>query len=152
LRAVRSPLAPKMTMVQGSGAFAFRADVATRRFVGCLASTMAQTMAQAAGKFNAVARESKIARPRRFFATFRHARMKAKIIITPKKAVFDPQGKTVKPPSPRWATPASPASTSANTSRLTSRPHRQGRRAKGLERRGSQIFEQPGHRRLQTGD
>src|SRR5476651_654938 len=57
---------------------------------------MAQTMAQAAGKFNAVARESKIARPaRRFPAKSRCARMKAKIIITPKKAVLDPQGKTV---------------------------------------------------------
>ena len=30
-----------------------------------------------------------------FFAAFHSARMKAKIIITPKKAVFDPQGKTV---------------------------------------------------------
>jgi phosphoribosylformylglycinamidine synthase len=30
-----------------------------------------------------------------FFACFRVARMKAKIIITPKKAVLDPQGKTV---------------------------------------------------------
>jgi phosphoribosylformylglycinamidine synthase PurS subunit len=57
---------------------------------------MAQTMAQAAGKFNAVASKSKIARPAMdFFATFHSARMKAKIIITPKKAVLDPQGKTV---------------------------------------------------------
>ena len=30
-----------------------------------------------------------------FFATFRCARMKAKIVITPKKAVLDPQGKTI---------------------------------------------------------
>jgi phosphoribosylformylglycinamidine synthase len=40
--------------------------------------------------------KSKIARPAAdFFATFRRARMKAKIVITPKKAVLDPQGKTV---------------------------------------------------------
>jgi phosphoribosylformylglycinamidine synthase len=57
---------------------------------------MAQTMAQRADKFNAVAQESKIARPAAdFFATFHRARMKAKIVITPKKAVLDPQGKTV---------------------------------------------------------
>jgi phosphoribosylformylglycinamidine synthase len=57
---------------------------------------MAQTMAQEADKFNAVARKSKIARPAvDFFATFHRARMKAKIVITPKKAVLDPQGKTV---------------------------------------------------------
>jgi phosphoribosylformylglycinamidine synthase len=57
---------------------------------------MAQTMAQRPDKFNAVARESKIARTAAaFFATFPRARMKAKIIITPKKAVLDPQGKTV---------------------------------------------------------
>ena len=38
----------------------------------CLVSAMAQTMAQAADKFNAVARKSKIARPAAdFFATFR---------------------------------------------------------------------------------
>jgi phosphoribosylformylglycinamidine synthase PurS subunit len=37
-----------------------------------------------------------LARFRRFLsATFSVARMKAKIIITPKKAVLDPQGKTV---------------------------------------------------------
>jgi phosphoribosylformylglycinamidine synthase len=30
-----------------------------------------------------------------FFATFHRTRMKAKIVITPKKAVLDPQGKTV---------------------------------------------------------
>jgi len=53
-------------------------------------------MAQSVDKFNAVARESKIARPAPdFFARFQHARMKAKIVITPKKAVLDPQGKTV---------------------------------------------------------
>jgi phosphoribosylformylglycinamidine synthase len=39
---------------------------------------------------------SKIARPaQNFSAKFRCASMKAKIIITPKKAVVDPQGKTV---------------------------------------------------------
>jgi phosphoribosylformylglycinamidine synthase len=32
---------------------------------------------------------------RNFFAKFSSASMKAKIIITPKKAVLDPQGKTV---------------------------------------------------------
>jgi phosphoribosylformylglycinamidine synthase len=53
-------------------------------------------MAQRADKFNAGAQESKIARPAAdFFATFHRARMKAKIVITPKKAVLDPQGKTV---------------------------------------------------------
>jgi phosphoribosylformylglycinamidine synthase PurS subunit len=57
---------------------------------------MAQTMAQRADKFNVLARKLKIARPvADFFATFPRARMKAKIIITPKKAVLDPQGKTV---------------------------------------------------------
>jgi phosphoribosylformylglycinamidine synthase len=57
---------------------------------------MAKTMAQRTDNFNAVAQESKIARPAAvFFATFRRAQMKAKIIITPKKAVLDPQGKTV---------------------------------------------------------
>jgi phosphoribosylformylglycinamidine synthase len=41
-------------------------------------------------------RRPKIARPARlFFAKFPSASMKAKIIITPKKAVVDPQGKTV---------------------------------------------------------
>ena len=53
-------------------------------------------MAQRADKFNVLARELKIARPAgSFSATFPVARMKAKIIITPKKAVLDPQGKTV---------------------------------------------------------
>jgi len=53
-------------------------------------------MAQRADKFNVLARKSKIARPAEgFFATFPRARMKAKIVITPKKAVLDPQGKTV---------------------------------------------------------
>lgn len=33
--------------------------------------------------------------PARLFANFTSASMKAKIIITPKKAVVDPQGKTV---------------------------------------------------------
>jgi phosphoribosylformylglycinamidine synthase subunit PurS len=57
---------------------------------------MAQTMAQRTDKFNALAQKSKIARPAAdFLATFQHARMKAKIIINPKKAVLDPQGKTV---------------------------------------------------------
>jgi phosphoribosylformylglycinamidine synthase len=57
---------------------------------------MAQTMAQQPGKFNAVARKSKIARPAvDFSATSHRTRMKAKIVITPKKAVVDPQGKTV---------------------------------------------------------
>jgi phosphoribosylformylglycinamidine synthase len=53
-------------------------------------------MAQRADNFNVVAQKSKIARPPAvFFATFRRAQMKAKIVITPKKAVLDPQGKTV---------------------------------------------------------
>jgi len=53
-------------------------------------------MAQAADNFNAVARKSKIARPAAdFFASSHRAQMKAKIVITPKKAVLDPQGKTV---------------------------------------------------------
>jgi len=57
---------------------------------------MAQTMAQRVDKFNVVERKLKIARPVPSFpAKFRSARMKAKIIITPKKAVLDPQGKTV---------------------------------------------------------
>jgi len=53
-------------------------------------------MAQRAHNFNVVAQKSKNARPAAdFFATFPRARMKAKIVITPKKAVLDPQGKTV---------------------------------------------------------
>jgi phosphoribosylformylglycinamidine synthase len=57
---------------------------------------MAETMAQAADNFNVVARESKKARPARIFLQHStQARMKAKIVITPKKAVVDPQGKTV---------------------------------------------------------
>jgi len=41
-------------------------------------------------------RRTEIARAaRRFSATFTGASMKAKIIVTPKKAVVDPQGKTV---------------------------------------------------------
>jgi phosphoribosylformylglycinamidine synthase len=41
-------------------------------------------------------RRPEIPRPARcFFANFPGANMKAKIIITPKKAVVDPQGKTV---------------------------------------------------------
>jgi phosphoribosylformylglycinamidine synthase len=46
--------------------------------------------------FNVAARWIFLARLRgKFSATFSVARMKAKIIITPKKAVLDPQGKTV---------------------------------------------------------
>jgi phosphoribosylformylglycinamidine synthase PurS subunit len=57
---------------------------------------MAKTMAQAAGKFNAVARKIKKCSPGGgFFRILLCARMKAKIVITPKKAVLDPQGKTV---------------------------------------------------------
>ena len=49
-------------------------------------------MEQRAGNFNI----SKMTRARRkFFAKFFCTRMKAKIIITPKKAVVDPQGITV---------------------------------------------------------
>jgi phosphoribosylformylglycinamidine synthase len=57
---------------------------------------MAQTMVQAACKFNAVARNIKNCSPGGgFFRILPRARMKAKIVITPKKAVLDPQGKTV---------------------------------------------------------
>ncbi len=57
---------------------------------------MTRTMAQAAGKFNVVARKIKNCSPSGgFFRILPHARMKAKIVITPKKAVLDPQGKTV---------------------------------------------------------
>ena len=53
-------------------------------------------MAQAAGKFNAVARKIKNCSPGGgFFRNLARAQMKAKIVITPKKAVLDPQGKTV---------------------------------------------------------
>jgi phosphoribosylformylglycinamidine synthase len=56
----------------------------------------AQTMTQAAGKFNAVARKIKNCSPAAgFFRILPRARMKAIIVITPKKAVLDPQGKTV---------------------------------------------------------
>jgi phosphoribosylformylglycinamidine synthase PurS subunit len=49
-------------------------------------------MAQCAGNFNV----SKMTRAmRKFSAKSFRASMKAKIIITPKKAVVDPQGKTV---------------------------------------------------------
>ena len=40
--------------------------------------------------------------------------MKAKIVITPKKAVVDPQGKTVQNALEQMGTPASKPSTSAN--------------------------------------
>jgi phosphoribosylformylglycinamidine synthase len=57
---------------------------------------MGKTMAQAAGKFNAVAWKSKNCSPGgSFFRNIPCARMKAKIVITPKKAVLDPQGKIV---------------------------------------------------------
>ena len=53
-------------------------------------------MAQAADNFNAVARKIKNYSPGGgFFRKLPAARMKAKIVITPKKAVLDPQGKTV---------------------------------------------------------
>jgi len=53
-------------------------------------------MTQAAGKFNAVARKIKNCSPAAgFFRILPRARMKAIIVITPKKAVLDPQGKTV---------------------------------------------------------
>lgn len=57
---------------------------------------MTKTMAQAAAKFNVVARKFKNCSPEGgFFRIIARARMKAKIVITPKKAVLDPQGKTV---------------------------------------------------------
>ncbi len=77
---------------------------------------MAKTMAQAAGNFNAVGVQSwsssfslfsghklklelqriqKLLARHGFFCDIPRARMKAKIVITPKKAVLDPQGKTV---------------------------------------------------------
>jgi phosphoribosylformylglycinamidine synthase len=57
-------------------------------------------MAQGMGKFNASYEwkfsEFKNLSPNRgILSNIVHARMKAKIIITPKKAVVDPQGKTV---------------------------------------------------------
>jgi phosphoribosylformylglycinamidine synthase PurS subunit len=68
---------------------------------------MAQTMAQWATKFNAscdsgysrseiagLAQRLSARFPRQPWG-FRGAKMKAKIIVTPKKAVVDPQGKTV---------------------------------------------------------
>jgi phosphoribosylformylglycinamidine synthase len=56
---------------------------------------MAQTMAQAADKFNVVHENQKLLARHGFFCNIPPARMKAKIVITPKKAVLDPQGKTV---------------------------------------------------------
>jgi phosphoribosylformylglycinamidine synthase len=56
---------------------------------------MAQTMAQAADKFNVVHENQKLLARHGFFCNIPRARMKAKIVITPKKAVLDPQGKTV---------------------------------------------------------
>jgi phosphoribosylformylglycinamidine synthase subunit PurS len=53
-------------------------------------------MEQAPGDFNAVAQKIRNSSPGGgFFHTILRARMKAKIVITPKKAVLDPQGKTV---------------------------------------------------------
>jgi phosphoribosylformylglycinamidine synthase len=53
-------------------------------------------MAQAAVNFNAVAPKIRNYSPGGgFFRNIPRARMKAKIVITPKKAVLDPQGKTV---------------------------------------------------------
>jgi phosphoribosylformylglycinamidine synthase len=57
---------------------------------------MGKTMAQRAEKFNAGRWGSKITRFNEIFSAKSFcARMKAKIVITPKKAVLDPQGKTV---------------------------------------------------------
>src|SRR5258707_12013550 len=100
LRAVRSPLAPKMTMEQGSSGLRSAPRTQTGISSDC-SIFMAETMAQRAGKFN-VCRSAifpplpEISRaPRNFFAKSFRAHMKAKIIITPKKAVVDPQGITV---------------------------------------------------------
>jgi hypothetical protein len=55
----------------GRRRLAFRADAAARRLVGMFGVSHAQTMTQRADKFNAVARESKKARPAAdFFAAF----------------------------------------------------------------------------------
>jgi phosphoribosylformylglycinamidine synthase len=57
---------------------------------------MDPSIAQPAREFNLSWRGAEIARlSPRFFASFTGASMKAKIIITPKRAVLDPQGKTV---------------------------------------------------------
>ena len=57
---------------------------------------MAATFAQMGGKFQCRLLRNFLARVAgEFSAKFSGARMKAKIIITPKKAVLDPQGKTV---------------------------------------------------------
>jgi phosphoribosylformylglycinamidine synthase len=56
---------------------------------------MAATFAQRAADFNSFPFPKKSRPPRRLPAKSPGARMKAKIIITPKKAVVDPQGITV---------------------------------------------------------
>jgi phosphoribosylformylglycinamidine synthase len=91
LRAVKSPLAPKMTMEHGSVNLRSIPMLQT-----CSLECSASIRTQWRKRWENSTRigQKFLASPARFPQN-PAARMKAKIIVTPKKAVVDPQGKTV---------------------------------------------------------
>ena len=79
--------------------------------------------------------------------------MKAKIIITPKKAVLDPQGKTVQSALEQMGHNGITGVHIGKYIEIELAPGADKEAArKSLERSVPQIFEQPGDRGLQTGN
>ena len=74
--------------------------------------------------------------------------MKAKIVITPKKAVLDPQGKTVQNALAQMGYTGVTGVHIGKYIEIDRARRGPGGRAAGVERRGAQIFEQPNHRGL----